>query len=244
MNLLQHLHDLAAQFIQLGVDFLQRPRRFVLVEMAVERDLVADHADLLVAALRVFVPVDLVAVDPCVLHVRGDFFAKVGFVHRVHVRAAGGLNRQRHVFVVSQVAVGFEFDQLAAVLEDAVGWVGLLFGTGANAQTANDFLDDWLGGGVGPTDGGEDGFLLLGVQFDIRVFDGLLESGFKFVEVVVLVGADDGLQAGGDVEQFFLGDPCFGVEQVFDLLFFQVGKVGFDEGADFGFDSEVTVGGG
>ena len=29
-----------------------------------------------------------------------------------------------------------------------------------------DFLDDWLGVAVGPTDGGEDGFLLLGVQFD------------------------------------------------------------------------------
>ena len=123
---------------------------------------------------------------------------------RVHVRAAGGLTRQWHVFVVSQVAVGFEFDKLAAVLEDAVGWVGLLLrhpplgrvgrGSGRGGQArvsvvcrfahrvalparssrpsrregdfAMDFLDDWLGVAVGPTDGGEDGFLLLGVQFD------------------------------------------------------------------------------
>ena len=44
---------------------------------------------------------------------------------------------------------------------------------------------------------------------------------------------NDGLQPDGDVEQFFLVGPCFDGQQVFDLLFFQVGKVGFDKGAGF-----------
>ena len=81
MNLLQHLHYLAAQFIQLGVDLLQRPRGFVLVEMSVERYLVADDADLLVLVIG------FVFVDPSILDVRGDFFVEVGFVDRIDARS-------------------------------------------------------------------------------------------------------------------------------------------------------------
>ena len=73
MDLLKHLHNFAAQFIQLGVDFLKWTRRYVFVEMSVERYLVANDANLLVAPFRVFVPINLVAVNPCVGDVRGDF---------------------------------------------------------------------------------------------------------------------------------------------------------------------------
>jgi len=85
VNLLQHLHNLGAQLIQLSVDLLQRARWFILVEMSVERYLVADDADLLVSLIG------LAVVDPGVGDVRGDFFFKIGFVDRVDVGSASSL---------------------------------------------------------------------------------------------------------------------------------------------------------
>ena len=48
MHLPQHLHDLPTQDIEVGINLRQVSRRLVLVEVTVERDLVADDADLLI----------------------------------------------------------------------------------------------------------------------------------------------------------------------------------------------------
>ena len=58
MHLPQQGHDFGADGVEVGVDFFQRARRLVLVEVAVERDFVADDADFAVLGVA------LAGVDP------------------------------------------------------------------------------------------------------------------------------------------------------------------------------------
>jgi hypothetical protein len=70
-HLAQQSHDLPLHLLQLGVDLSQRTRRHVLVEVAVEVDLVADDADLAVLA------VTLALVDPGIGYVGCDLTGEV-----------------------------------------------------------------------------------------------------------------------------------------------------------------------
>ena len=76
-----HVQDAVGDAFQLGVDLAQRARRLEDVEVAVERDFVAD--------------LGLLVVDPRIRHVGQDFTLEIG----LHVLA------QRHILGVAQGGV-------------------------------------------------------------------------------------------------------------------------------------------
>lgn len=146
------------------------------------------------------------------------FLFEIRFVERVD-----GLARvEGDVFEIAEVAVGFVFEDFCVVGEAAVDRVRL-------AGLVEGF-DDLGGGGVFPADGGGDLYFLSGVELEV----GGLERGVVAVEVVLLGANEIGLELASFLENRELGAPSVGVEQVFDLLLFQLGEIGFEGGADLG----------
>lgn len=148
MDLLQQLHDFGADGVEVGVNLGQVAGRLVLVEMAIEGDLVANDADLVVLGVA------LGGVDPRTRNVGEDFLFEIGFVERVD----GLAGVEGDVLEVAQFAVGHVFDDLSAHRETAVNRVGL--------SGFMDFLDDLRRLGIFPRYRSGNLFLLRGVEFD------------------------------------------------------------------------------
>ena len=176
MHLAQKVHDLFAHRVQIGVDFFERARRLVLIEVAVERDFVTDDADLAVLGVA------LVGGDPGIGHMRLHFLDEVGFVDLIHAAA----RFERDVLEVAQLAVSLVFDNFLADAKQAVqgrGRIGLL--------VLVQFLDHLLGGRIFPAHGIADLLLLFGFQGDAGLLARGLERVVVGVEIVRLRGADE-----------------------------------------------------
>ena len=59
----------------------------------------------------------------------------------------------------------------------------------------------------------------LGAAQDVGGFEGGLENCIVAVHVIVLVGADGGLEGAGTEQELLLGVPGLGVEEFFDFGF-------------------------
>ena len=227
MHLPQHLHNLCAQHIEIRINLRQVSRRLVLVEVAVEGDLVADDADLLIPLVA------FARIDPGVFDMRRDFFGEVRLVHGIHVRSSGGLGGKRNIFGVAEIAVRLELDDAPLVFERPVHRIGLRL---------EHLLDHGFGLGVRPGDGIEELLPLLRVQREPGLLERRLQRPLKRVEVIALFGPDHALKLHGLGEELLLHIPGLGSQQVLHLPFLQVREIGLDAGTDFGFDlCELTV---
>ena len=197
--------------------------------MAVKRNLITDNTYLAIFHIA------LIGVDPRIIHVRQHFRLEVVFN-----QVAGGQCRvQRHVFVIAQLTVLLKLNNLAFVFKRTVQRLSSFF---------QHLLHHRLGIRVFGGDSVDKLLVLFRIQLHACRFDGPFQSQLELVEVIAHQRFATRLhtQSRLNLLSFFhqgaLRQPQFAVEQVFNLLLFQLGKFGFDDGARFGFQSgEITI---
>ncbi len=188
--------------MDVGADLGEGAEGGRLVEVAGEADFVAC--------------LGIVLDDPGVGRVGQDFAADEGL--------DAAVLQQGDLLVVAQLAVGLVFDDSAF----SVDWnfVASVERVGRCLAGFVDFFDDWRGGFIAPTDGGDDLLELGSGELDAEGFQGALHLFEKEIVVGEEVSAEGVAQFGGCFHQHGVPFPCARIEQFLFLLFGEAGGTG------------------
>ena len=199
-------------------------------------------------AVKVFIEADFVAdfnaveVDPGFGYVRLDFALEVG-VDAIF---------NRYAFAIAQVGGGIVGEVLVGGVGGVVTKIGE-FGCGAaelgeqaielGALKPDAAFDDFLGAGVVPADGAQDGAVFAGAELDLVGFERLGNALLEGVKVSEYFVADLGHQGGGGGEQVGVFGPGGGAEELGAVFGAEGDVVSFAPVQDAGFVLLEYVGG-